>query len=88
MTPTPTPGLGAAIASTFEAATEAVQGLSSRLTAPLFPESTRYQRSILFGLNRHGKHVYAGTVPADEVARRRAANRRARAARRITRRAA
>jgi hypothetical protein len=50
--------------------------------------SSDYARAILAGLNRTGRHVYGGTVPAAEVARRRKANRAARAARRVTRRAA
>ncbi|TFV90431.1 hypothetical protein [Blastococcus sp. CT_GayMR16] len=36
-------------------------------------------------LTASGKHIYAGTVPHAEVQRRRAANRRARASRRINR---
>jgi hypothetical protein len=36
-------------------------------------------------LERSGKNTYAGTVPHAEVQRRRAANRRARASRRINR---
>ena len=43
------------------------------------------QRSILFGLQRTGRHVYAGTVPADVKARRRAASKAARKARRANR---
>jgi len=44
-----------------------------------------FQRSILFGLARTGKHVYAGTVPTAEKARRRAASKAARVARRANR---
>lgn len=44
-----------------------------------------YQRRILAGLNISGKHIYAGTVPAAEKARRRAANKAARKARKATR---
>lgn len=47
-----------------------------------------YQRTILFGLVRTAKHVYAGTVPAAEKARRRAASKAARIARRANRRTA
>ena len=46
---------------------------------------SRYQRRILAGLNALGKHVYAGTVPAPEKARRRAANKAARKARKANR---
>jgi len=53
--------------------------------APLLPESTPYQRAILFALNRLQKHVYAGTVPAPEIARRRAKSKAARIARRQNR---
>lgn len=42
-----------------------------------------YQQSVLYALQ--GKHVYAGTVPAHVVARRRAKNRRARVSRRVNR---
>ena len=42
-----------------------------------------YQWSIFLGLQR--KPIYQGTVPAAERRRRRAANRRARAARRVNR---
>lgn len=44
----------------------------------------RFQRTILTALQR--KHVYAGTVPAATVARRRAKNKAARKSRRINRR--
>lgn len=47
-----------------------------------------YQRSILSALQRPTLHVYGGTVPDDVIADRRARNRRARAARRITRKKA
>lgn len=41
---------------------------------------------MLLALNAQpGKHIYAGTVPAAEVARRRAANKRAKVARRANR---
>lgn len=44
-----------------------------------------FQRLILAGLNRTGKHIYAGTVPAATKARRRAANKAARKARKAAR---
>ena len=47
------------------------------------PEPSRFQRTILGALQ--AKHVYAGTVPAAEIARRRAANKVARASRRQNR---
>lgn len=40
----------------------------------------------LLALNRVMPNLYAGTVPADEVKRRRVRNKRARTARRIARR--
>lgn len=40
---------------------------------------------LLLALNHTGQHIYAGTVPAAEKARRRAANRVARKSRRINR---
>jgi hypothetical protein len=43
----------------------------------------RFQRAVLGALQR--KPMYLGTVPADVVARRRARNKRARAARRHNR---
>lgn len=43
-----------------------------------------FSRAILQGLQ--GKHVYGGTVPAATTAKRRAANKAARASRRINRR--
>lgn len=42
--------------------------------------------AVLIGLNRTGKHIYAGTVPPAVVARRRAANKVARKSRRANRR--
>jgi hypothetical protein len=42
--------------------------------------------AILGALNRLGKHVYAGTVPAATVSRRRAANKAARRSRATNRR--
>lgn len=44
--------------------------------------------AVLMGLSSGTKHIYGGTVPHPEVARRRTKNRAARAARRINRRAA
>ena len=44
-----------------------------------------YQFQILVGLNRTGKHIYGGTVPAAEIAKRRAKNKVARASRRKNR---
>lgn len=44
-----------------------------------------FQFAILTGLNRLGKHVYGGTVPAATIAKRRAANKAARAARKAGR---
>jgi hypothetical protein len=41
---------------------------------------------MLLALNHSGKPIYAGTVPAAEVARRRAANKVARRSRRANRR--
>lgn len=41
---------------------------------------------MLLALAATGKHVYEGTVPAAVIARRRAANKRARAARKAARR--
>ena len=49
-------------------------------------QPSRYQTAILSGLQP--RPVYAGTVPARTVARRRAANKAARASRRINRRTA
>jgi hypothetical protein len=47
--------------------------------------SQTFQRALL-GALQHGKHVYAGTVPAHVKARRRAANKVARVSRRTNRR--
>ena len=46
-----------------------------------------YQQRILLALNVTGRwrHIYAGTVPAKTVARRRAHNRMARASRKANR---
>lgn len=68
-------GLAQLIPPTF------LQNRSATIVTSLF--DTPYARAILFGLQR--KHVYQGTVPADEKARRRAKNRAARRARKITR---
>lgn len=57
--------------------------------APQASGPNNYQMLILTALNfRHlaGKRMYLGTVPYDEVQRRRAKNRAAGKARRITRR--
>lgn len=57
---------------------------ADRLTAQLdAAQPSRYQTAILGGLQP--KHVYAGTVPPAVVARRRAANKVARASRRHNR---
>lgn len=47
--------------------------------------TTGYAAAILVGLQR-GHHIYAGTVPEDTIARRRARNKAARIARRNNRR--
>lgn len=60
------------------------------------PQSDRTRLSWLLGLDRPtdlrfsgpDRHIYAGTVPAATVAKRRAKNRAARIARRIARRSA
>lgn len=49
------------------------------------PEPSPTSVGLLYALNGSGKHIYGGTVPAEVVARRRAANRAARAARRMHR---
>lgn len=48
-------------------------------------ERNPYQFRILLGLNRLGKHIYGGTVDPVEKARRRKANKVARASRRKNR---
>jgi hypothetical protein len=47
----------------------------------------RSKTDALIALNRKMPVMYAGTVPADDIARRRAANKRAKAARKTNRRA-
>lgn len=50
-----------------------------------YTEPNPYQKAILFALNTMGKHVYAGTVSEAEIARRRKANKVARAKRKRNR---
>lgn len=49
-----------------------------------------FQQALLYALNRreeaHGGHMYEGTIPDAEKARRRAKDKAARAARRVARR--
>lgn len=52
----------------------------------MIPEPTPYSLAILTALNRLGKPMYAGTVPAHVIARRRTRNKAARNARRAERR--
>jgi hypothetical protein len=47
-------------------------------------EPSRYALRILYALNAW-PHIYAGTVPAAEIRRRRAANKQARKSRRVNR---
>ncbi|AXK88544.1 hypothetical protein SAMN05421776_12159 [Nocardia farcinica] len=68
-------GLAQIIPPTF------LQHRSITIVTSLF--HTPYARAILLGLQR--KHIYEGTVPEAEVARRRARNRAARKARRANR---
>lgn len=49
------------------------------------PQATAYGQAILLELNR-SKHIYEGTVDPAEKARRRKANKAARAARKAARR--
>jgi hypothetical protein len=46
----------------------------------------RSKTDALIALNRKTPVMYAGTVPADDITRRRARNKRAKAARKTTRR--
>jgi hypothetical protein len=46
----------------------------------------RSKTDALIALNKMMPVMYGGTVPADDIARRRAANKRAKAARKTTRR--
>lgn len=57
-------------------------------SAALAAEPNLFQRVILFALPRTGRHVYAGTVSPDEIAKRRAARKARRATRQAQRRAA
>lgn len=63
-------------------ATETVEHVVQRVESYRSPAP--FQFAVLRGLQ--GKHVYAGTVPAAVVARRRAANAAARRSRRANRR--
>lgn len=54
-------------------------------TAEYYPVRNAYGLAILLGLNRTGKHIYAGTVSAEEKKRRRKANKVARQSRRTNR---
>lgn len=54
-----------------------------RPTPTATPEDGQFQKRVLRGLQQ--KHVYAGTVPPAEVARRRAKNKAARKSRRRNR---
>lgn len=49
------------------------------------PESTNYQKAVLFALNALGKHVYAGTVTPVKKARTRKLNQRQKASRKANR---
>lgn len=49
-------------------------------------KATSPSTKMLLALSATGKHLYQGTVPAAVIARRRAANRRARTARKAARR--
>lgn len=49
------------------------------------PLETSFARAILYGLQRRDMHVYGGTVPPADVAKRRAKNRQARKSRRQNR---
>ncbi|GAA4117560.1 hypothetical protein GCM10022215_18350 [Nocardioides fonticola] len=58
------------------------------ITPDEIAHAERASTKMLLALAATGRHTYAGTVGDVEVARRRAANRRQRAARRIARKAA
>lgn len=75
----PTPSTPAPVLSPFE---EAVH----RATARLAGQQITASGLMLFALKRSRRPIYAGTVPAHVKARRRAANKRARVARRAARR--
>lgn len=57
----------------------------NRITALEVTEAQSTGTKMLLALARTGKHVYAGTVPPHVIAKRRAANKRARIARRAAR---
>lgn len=52
--------------------------LSLQKKRNIMDNANSYQLTILFALGRTGKHVYAGTVDPEVVAKRRAANKVAR----------
>ena len=66
-------------------AAEVAEADMSNLRYALKGEDSPYQKAILFALNTLHKHVYSGTVDADEIARRRKANKVARVSRRKNR---
>jgi len=55
------------------------------MTYALKGEDNPYQKAILFAMNRLRMPIYSGTVDADEIARRRKANKAARISRRKNR---
>lgn len=50
-----------------------------------FEGPTGYALTILYAMNRMGKHIYSGTVPAHVIKKRRAAGRVAKAQRKTNR---
>jgi len=60
--------------------------LPNRVKVELPDDPSPVQRNMLLALTARGTPGYGGTVPPAEVARRRAANKRARISRRVNRR--
>ena len=52
---------------------------------PEFLKPSGYALTVLLAMNRMGKHIYEGTVPTKVVAKRRKANKKARAQRKVNR---
>lgn len=68
----------------IEQNTRTQQGVS-KAQAENRKEKTSYQKAVLLGLNRTGKHVYAGTVSETKKAKTRKLNSRQKASRKVNR---
>lgn len=71
--------------STVAYAEEAAQVIDPTKASPIFSPTTKMAIALAANRDQRGLHVYAGTVPAKTIAKRRKADKTAKASRKANR---